>query len=78
MLTVFLFKDMRDCPLTGWRRILARNSDSDGGWGFNFIAPNGYRLNRYLLFFVSGVCIFQLIVENKQPLLLKINTPYLN
>ena len=37
---------MKECPIVGWRRILARNCDSDGGWGFNFISPTGVRLNR--------------------------------
>jgi hypothetical protein len=23
--------------VAGWKRILARNCDSDGGWGFNFV-----------------------------------------
>ncbi len=28
---------LKECGVSGWKRILARNSDSDGGWGFNFV-----------------------------------------
>ena len=28
----------------GWKRILSRNSDEEGGWGFNFISPTGLKL----------------------------------
>ena len=28
----------------GWKRILSRNSDDEGGWGFNFISPSGLKL----------------------------------
>jgi hypothetical protein len=28
---------LKECGVAGWKRILARNSDSDGGWGFNFV-----------------------------------------
>ena len=28
----------------GWKRILSRNSDEEGGWGFNFISPSGLKL----------------------------------
>ena len=28
----------------GWKRILSRNSDDEGGWGFNFISPKGLKL----------------------------------
>ena len=28
----------------GWKRILSRNSDEEGGWGFNFISPKGLKL----------------------------------
>ena len=28
---------LKDCGVAGWKRILARNCDTDGGWGFNFV-----------------------------------------
>ena len=28
----------------GWKRILSRNTDEEGGWGFNFISPKGLKL----------------------------------
>jgi hypothetical protein len=28
---------LKECGVAGWKRILARNCDSDGGWGFNFV-----------------------------------------
>ena len=32
------------CGSIGWKRILARNCDDEGGWGFNFVTPTGLKL----------------------------------
>ena len=28
----------------GWKRILSRNTDEEGGWGFNYITPSGLKI----------------------------------
>ena len=35
---------LRQESTIGWKRILSRNSDEEGGWGFNFISPKGLKL----------------------------------
>ena len=35
---------IKQCGTIGWKRILARNCDDDGGWGFNFVSPTGLKL----------------------------------
>merc|ERR1712106_599167 len=35
---------IKQCGTIGWKRILARNCDDDGGWGFNFVSPEGLKL----------------------------------
>jgi len=35
---------IKQCGTIGWKRILARNCDDEGGWGFNFVSPTGLKL----------------------------------